>query len=67
MLEMASTIGVCVFIIWFQSIKLIKQNKELEYYKNKTEMLENVLRYDYSKVRGHQNETADKDSSRKAD
>ena len=67
MLEMASTIGVCVFIIWFQAIKLIKQNKELEYYKNKTEMLENVLRYDYSKVRGYQNETADKDSSRKAD
>lgn len=67
MLEMASTIGVCVFIIWFQAIKLLKQNKELEYYKNKTEMLENVLRYDYSKVRGHQHETTTENNSRKAD
>ena len=35
MLMMASTIGVCVFIIWCQAIKLIRLNKELDYYRNR--------------------------------
>lgn len=49
MLMMATTIGICTVIIWCQAIKLIKLNKELDYYRN----------------RGHHNGTEFKNNLRK--
>lgn len=49
MLMMATTIGICTVIIWCQAIKLIKLNKELDYYRN----------------RGHHNGTESKNNLRK--
>lgn len=52
MYQMATTIGICAVIIWAQAIKLIKKNKELKYYKEKSEMLERVVKYDYPNIKG---------------
>lgn len=69
MFGMASTIGICAIIIWIQAVKLIHKDKELKYYKNKSDMLERVVKYDYSSIRGHNNDTesAVKDNSRQVD
>lgn len=64
---MAVTIGICAVIIWAQAIKLIKKNKELKYYKEKSEMLERIVKYDYSSIKGDINNgsiTTTKDSTR---